>query len=137
MPQSRPILERIAKRSRAKQVVVKETKRKIRKRVAIAEGKEIVESKKECTSQDSHMDVDEDANDATKDDDSDGNIDGVLQLLEKRSKMSNAKKVQITIRIFNRLQLRATQVMECTSLNLHGDVLIANYSFVCSLCWLC
>lgn len=112
LPQSRPILERMAKRASANGVVLKETKRKFCRRVALVDGEEIVESRKKHSSQDSHMDVNEDANDATNDEDSDGNTDGVLQLLEKRSRMSIAKQVQITIRIYNRLHLRATQVMK-------------------------
>lgn len=112
LPQSRPTLGRLAKRSSAKGVLVKESKRKFCTSVALVDGEEVVESKKKHNSQDSHMDVNGDANDAPNDEDSDANTDGVLQLLEKRSRMSNAKKVQITIRIFNRLHLRATQVMK-------------------------
>lgn len=114
LPQSPPILERMTKGSSAKGVVVKEAKRKLGRRVALVDGEENVESRKKHNSQDSsHTDVnDEDAtnDDATNDEDSDGNTDGVLQLLEKRSRMSIAKQVQITIRIYNRLHLRATQV---------------------------
>jgi hypothetical protein len=114
VPQSRPVRERMAKGSSAKGVVVKETKRKFGRRVALVDGEEIVESRKKIhnSQDDSHTDVNEDANDATKDEESDGNTDGVLQLLEKRSRMSISKQVQITIRIYNRLHLRATQVMK-------------------------
>lgn len=140
VPQSRPVRERMAKGSSAKGGVVKETKRKFGRRVSLVDGEEIVESRKKHNSQDdSHTDVNEDANDGTKDEESDGNTDGVLQLLEKRSRMSIAKQVQITIRIYNRLHLRATQVMKIyISYYLHRDVLMANYSSCgCSLCWLC
>jgi len=111
VPQSRPVRERMAKGSSAKGGVVKERKRKFGRRVALVDGEEIVESRKKIhnSQDDSHTDVNEDANDATKDEESDGNTDGVLQLLEKRSRMSIAKQVQITIRIYNRLHLRATQ----------------------------
>ena len=123
LPQSPPILERMTKGSSAKGVVVKEAKRKLGRRVALVDGEENVESRKKHNSQDSsHTDV--------NDEDSDGNTDGVLQLLEKRSRMSIAKQVQITIRIYNRLHLRATQVRKLYLFFIYTGMyyLMANYS---------
>lgn len=112
-----PILKWMAKRkrsrsrSRAKVVVVGEARRKKRRTVAPVDGEEIVESKKEHNLQDSHMDVNEVAHDATCHD-SDGNTVGVLKILEERSRLSNAKQIRITFRIYNMLHLRATQVIK-------------------------
>lgn len=115
LPQPRPILKWMAKRkrsrSRAKVVVVGETTNHKRRRVALVDREEIVESKKEHNLQDPHMDVNEVAHDATCHD-SDGNTVGVLKLLEERSKLSNVKQIRITFRIYNMLHLRSTQVIK-------------------------
>ena len=112
LPEPRPILKWMAKRSRSKVVVVEESRRmKCCRRFALVDGEEIVESKKEHNLQDSHMDVNEVARDATCHD-SDGNTVGVLKLLEERRRLSSAKQIRITFRIYNMLHLRATQVIK-------------------------
>lgn len=119
LPEPRPILKWMAKRkrsrsrsrSRARVVVVGDSRRKKRGRVSPVDGEEIVESKKEHNLQDSHMDVNEVAHDATCHD-SDGNTVGVLKILEERSRLANAKQIRITFRIYNMLHLRATQVIK-------------------------
>lgn len=117
LPEPRRILKWMAKRkrsrsrSRAKVVVVGGTRNTKRRRVALVDSEEIVKSKKEHNLQDSHIDVNEVAHDATCHD-SDGNTVGILKLLEERSKLSNAKQIRITFRIYNMLHLRATQVIK-------------------------